>query len=86
MDHCTHLRQSLLAVAGEQPVVIDLSGVERMDSAGLANLVEAYGQAHQAGQSFKLAAAPESLQKMLCLTNLDQILPLTPSVEVALAH
>lgn len=86
MEHCARLRQSLLAVAGKQPLVIDLSAVERMDTAGLANLVEAYGQAQQAGQGLTLAAAPKPLQKMLRLTNLDQVLPLSPSVEVALAR
>lgn len=86
MRHCARLRPSLLAVAGKQPLVVDLSGVNRMDTAGLANLVEAYGQAQQCGQPLKLAAVPDTLLKMLHLTNLDQIFPIAPTIEAALAR
>ncbi|HVW44549.1 MAG TPA: STAS domain-containing protein [Amycolatopsis sp.] len=65
-------------------VVIDLSEVSFLDSAGLAMLVETASRCHQAGQAFVLVAQGSAVLRPLQLTGLDKILTITGSVTSAL--
>jgi len=56
-------------------VVVDLSGVERANSAGLALLLEWLEVAHAGGLSLSYVHLPESLQRLAAVSNLDAVLP-----------
>ncbi|MFQ5487526.1 MAG: lipid asymmetry maintenance protein MlaB [Gammaproteobacteria bacterium] len=57
-------------------VVIDLGGVERADSAGLALLVEWMRVARRRRKSIVFRAMPEQMLAMARVSDLDRILPL----------
>jgi phospholipid transport system transporter-binding protein len=55
---------------------VDLSQVERSDSAGLALLVECLRQAHQSGKSLRFFNIPAQMLAIARVSSLDQVLPL----------
>ena len=65
---------SCFATAGE--LDIDLSGVQRSDSAGLALLVECIREAHQTGKNIRFFNIPAQMLAMARVSSLDQVLPL----------
>ncbi len=62
--------------AGSGPVVLDLAGVVRTDSAGLALLVEWLRAARRAGRELRLRAMPAQMLAIARVSGLDRILPL----------
>lgn len=54
-------------------VVIDLSGVDVMNSSGLGMLVAASKAVGAAGGSLAIAGADEKLQKLFAMTRLDSV-------------
>ena len=70
---------------GWPKVVLELSRVGFVDSSGLGGVVGGLKCARQAGGSLRLVAPTEQVTMILHLTNLDQILPVYPSVETACA-
>lgn len=65
------------AVAAGERLVVDLSRASRIDSAIVANLVEALANARRAGIEFVLAPrlAP-SVQAIFALSRLDRVFPI----------
>ncbi|MGH8582833.1 MAG: STAS domain-containing protein [Gammaproteobacteria bacterium] len=63
----------------DRAVVLDLSAVERMDSAGLALLVEWSRQAGLAGGVARFRNIPEQLQAMAQVYGVDRILDPQPA-------
>jgi anti-anti-sigma factor len=57
-----------------EDVVLDLDGVERVDAAGLAVLVELYCEAIKAGHEFTLTRPGRHVREVLGLVGLDRIL------------
>ena len=73
------------AVRAARPrVVVDLTGVEFVDSSGLGALVAGLKTARQAGGDLRIAGAGEQVRTVLGLTNLDRVLRNHDSVEDAL--
>jgi anti-sigma B factor antagonist len=66
-------------------LVLDLSGVKSMDSAGIGELVLVYTRAQEKNVNLKCAGANTLVRTLLGLTNLDRVLDVHPSVESALA-
>ena len=66
-------------------MVVDLAGIESVDSAGLGELVLLHMWAESSGYVLKFSGATESVRKMLELTNLVQVLDLHSSVPEAIA-
>jgi anti-anti-sigma factor len=66
-------------------LIVDLSGLCSVDSAGIAVLVEALKAVSGRGGQFKLAAVREKVGQMLRLTRLDQLFVVCDSVATALA-
>jgi anti-sigma B factor antagonist len=64
-------------------LVLDLSCVERIDSAGLGELVVLYMWAQAKGSSIKLAAPDRRLRRLLELTNLASVFPVHSTLEEA---
>ena len=65
-------------------LVLDLSGVERIDSAGLGELVVLYMQTRACHCAFKLAAPRPEIWELLQLTNLTSVLEVGATVEEAI--
>ena len=68
----------------EKSVVVDLGGVEFIDSSGVGALVAGLKHARQRGGELRIAAAGEQVQMVLQLTNINRILRPYESVEAAL--
>lgn len=69
--------------AGNVLVVVDLSGVEFIDSSGLGALVAGLKSTRAAGGDLRLAAGGAQVVSVLRLTNLDRVLKVHGSVEAA---
>jgi len=68
----------------KQHLVIELSGVEKIDSTGLGELAMVMMWARACGCSIKLANARHKVQDLLELTNLSSVLEIHPSLDHAL--
>ena len=66
-------------------LVLDLSGVTRMDSAGIGELALLQTLAQEKNASLKCAGANSLIRTLLDLTNLDSVLDVHPTLESALA-
>ncbi|HEX2772564.1 MAG TPA: STAS domain-containing protein [Micromonosporaceae bacterium] len=81
------LRERLVELidAGGRDVIVDLGRVDFLDSTGLGVLVGALKRLRSAGGTFALVCNKEPLLKIFRITALDQVFPLYPSVEAAIA-
>ncbi len=78
-------RERLLALVNEnQAVVVDMSLVSGIDSSGVASLLEAFQRAGKRARSLVLAAAGDSVMRVLRLARLDTVFKLAGTVEEAL--
>jgi anti-anti-sigma factor len=81
---------ALSQVVGEvlqqaQKLVLDLSGVSSMDSAGIGELALLQTWAQGKNVNLKCAGANPLVSTLLELTNLDSVLEVHPTVDAALA-
>jgi len=65
-------------------LVLDLSGVTSMDSAGIGELALLQSWAQQRQAELKCAGASSVVQTLLDLTNLDSVLDIHPTLDSAL--
>ena len=81
------VKQELLGAveAGSSKLVVDLSGVDFVDSSGLGALIGSLKAARAAGGDLRLAAVPEQARVVLSLTTLDRMFRSYGSVEEAAA-
>jgi anti-sigma B factor antagonist len=79
------LRERLVELvdAGARNVVVDLGGVEFLDSTGLGVLVGAMKRLRVAHGRFGLVCSKEPLLKIFRITALDQVFPIYPTIEAA---
>jgi anti-sigma B factor antagonist len=70
------LREQLhgLVHSGHTRLVVDLSGVDAIDSSGLGALISGLKVARQTGGDLRIAAPPEQVTAVLELTNLNRVL------------
>ena len=64
-------------------IVIDVSGLEFVDSTGLGLMLGALRRLREAGGTLKLAGAQGTVLRVLEVTDLDKVIPLFPDVETA---
>ncbi len=64
---------------GKRNLVLDLSGVEYMSSAGLREMVRVLKQVRREGGDLRLAALSERVQEVLELAGLDTIFEIYPT-------
>jgi anti-sigma B factor antagonist len=76
-------RESLAELAGAPRLLIDLSGVPFMDSAGLGALIGGIRRAREAGGEVAVACSRPTLTRLLHTTGFDRIVPVTETVEEA---
>jgi len=75
---------ALSAVAARVPeLIVDLAGLEFIDSSGLAALVLARKQARQAGGDLLLAALQDQVLRVLAITQLAGVFSIHASVDQA---
>lgn len=72
-----------LVDAGTQRVVIDLKGVEFMNSSGLGLLIGGASLMKNAGGGLKLANASEKISALIKITRLGPVFQMFPSVREA---
>lgn len=78
-------RQSLAEVVTGAPVVIDLSEVSFVDSAGLGALISGVRRSRELGGAIVVACAQPSVERLLSTTGLDRIVPVVANDEHAIA-
>ena len=78
---------SLNAMIEKKPerLVIDLSDVSYIDSAGLAALIQAMQKVEAYGGKFFLAGLQETVRSIFEISRLDQVFQVFPDVDTALA-
>src|SRR3954466_1166466 len=64
-------------------IVIDVSGLEFVDSTGLGLMLGALRRLREAGGTLKIAGATGAVLRVLEVTDLDKVIPLFPDVETA---
>lgn len=78
-------RESLGELATHPRVVIDLSAVPFMDSAGLGALIGGIRRAREHGGEVAVACSRPTLTKLLHTTGFDRIVPVTETLDAAVA-
>jgi anti-anti-sigma factor len=78
-------REALTSLAEESRVVIDLSEVPFMDSAGLGALIGGIRRARENEGEVVVACSRPTLTRLLHTTGFDRIVPVTESIEEATA-
>ena len=75
---------ALTEVVGRRPqIIVDLAGLEFIDSSGVAALARGRKQARHAGGDLRLAAAQQQVLRVLTLTRLIEVFPVHASVDEA---
>jgi anti-anti-sigma factor len=79
------VRQALLSAASQDvPVlIIDMSGTTFCDSAGVQVIIDTYNRVTAARIRLRLVAT--AVMRVLTLTGVDQLMPIYPTLEAALA-
>lgn len=70
---------------GKVRLVVDLTGVEFLDSTGLGVLVKALKRTREHDGSLDLVATQERILKVFRITGLDAVMPLHDTVAAAVA-
>ena len=81
----TSFREALGELATHPRVVIDLSEVPFMDSAGLGALIGGIRRAREHGGEVAVACSRPTLTRLLHTTGFDRIVPVTVTLEDAVA-
>lgn len=78
----SHLISEILRSGSK--IIVDLSGVKSIDSAGMGELIFLHTQAQSRNADFKFANPSPLVRELLDLTNLDSILQIYPTVGEAI--
>ena len=86
LQHSPSVRKQLMELMFDRrDVLVNMSGVEYIDSSGIASLVEAYQMARRNATRFVLVAVSQPALRVLQLARLDRVFTLADSLEAALA-
>ena len=69
----------------EKKLIVDLSGIEHMDSSGAELMFECFNTVTKAGGELRFAAAKPKVARLFQITRLDTILPFFPTLDAAVA-
>jgi anti-sigma B factor antagonist len=69
---------------GATKIVLDMTGVPYMDSAGLGALVQASGIAKQKGGELRLCGVSQRVADLIKMTRTDVLLPMDADVDASL--
>lgn len=74
-----------MQVGGTAPlIVVDMGGVNAIDSSGIASLLEGHQLARKRGCRLALAACGDSVTRVLGLAKLDNVFHIFATVDAAL--
>ncbi len=81
LESSPRVRSALLeCVKSKSNVVVDMSGVDYIDSSGVASLVEAFQTARKNGTAFVLAKVSDAALRVLELARLDKVFTIVAEV------
>jgi anti-sigma B factor antagonist len=75
---------ALAELATREPIIVDLAGLEFIDSSGLAALAHARTQARRAGGDLLLASPRQQVLRVLTVTRLIDVISVHASVSEAI--
>jgi anti-sigma B factor antagonist len=75
--------QQLIREEHTKPIILDLSGVAYMDSAGLGCVVSAFTSCQRNGRAFGITGMTDRIQTLFKVTHVDGLLPCFDSLEAA---
>ncbi|MHB1930864.1 MAG: STAS domain-containing protein [Acidimicrobiales bacterium] len=81
----SQFRQALAEMASSKRLLIDMSGVPFVDSAGLGALIGGIRRARELGGDVAVACNRPTLVRLLRTTGFDRIVTVTETVEEAIA-
>ena len=67
----------------DKPVIIDLTDVPYMDSAGLGSIVSVYTTSQRNGHGFAITGLSDRIRTLFHITGVDGLLPVFASLELA---
>lgn len=81
------LREQLIDLVsdGSTNLVLDLEGVDFLDSTGLGVIVSALKRARTQGGDLRLVCTQARIRRLFEITGLDKAVPLLPSLDAAVA-
>ncbi len=74
-------RKAIMDALSRGPLLVDLSGVEYIDSSGIASLVEGFQLANDKGLRFGLVGVSEVAMRVIQLARLDKVFPVYTRLE-----
>ena len=82
------LREQLIGLVGEGRVrlVLDLDGVDFLDSTGLGTVVGALKRVRTHGGDLRLVCTQGRITRLFEITGLDKAVPLHPTLDAAIAE
>lgn len=81
------LRELLIQLVsdGSSRLVIDLDGIDFLDSTGLGTIIGALKRARTHGGDLRLVCTQTRIMRMFEITGLDKAIPLLPTLDAAVA-
>jgi anti-sigma B factor antagonist len=81
------LRELLIRLVGDgaNRLVLDLEGVDFLDSTGLGTIISALKRARTHGGDLRLVCTQARIARLFEITGLDKAVPLQPTVDAAVA-
>lgn len=77
---------SVLLQRGEKKLILELSGIKRIDSVGGMGLVRCFFASREAGACLRVAGASLSVSRVFQITQVDTLIEFYPSVDAACEH
>lgn len=74
-----------LVSEGKHRIVVDLEGVDFLDSTGLGTIIGALKRARTHGGELRLVCAQSRITRLFEITGLDKAVPLLPTLDAAVA-
>jgi anti-sigma B factor antagonist len=75
--------QQIVREETTKPIILDISGVSYMDSAGLGCVVSAFTSCQRNGRAFGLTGLGERIKTLFAVTHVDGLLPCFDSLGAA---
>jgi anti-sigma B factor antagonist len=81
------LREQLIELVngGRNQLVLDLEGIDFLDSTGLGTIIGALKRARTHGGDLRLVCTDTRITRLFEITGLDQAVPLLPTLDAAVA-
>jgi len=88
MTNAAGLQAALLEASalGHDTFVVDMSGTQFCDSAGVHALVRAYQRSRSEGGEMLLVVSATAVLRVFAIIGIDHLIPSFPTLEQALAH